>query len=187
MELTLMSTVETVRHRAAICGYVSDASSGAGIAGATVELAAQGLQTQTRADGFYNFLDLPDGSYTLHATAPQLGSCYGTVTVAGVSVASDGEGRPLLDPKGNLGLRPTRLSGLVQRSDNLAPIAYADVFLRASNLKTKSDKLGQYVVSAVEAGTQTVQVSAPGFTTVSQSVSLNAGQNTAVDFKLTAS
>ena len=179
-----MSSLEIIHHRAAICGYVSDADSGDGIAGATVELIAEDLQVQTRADGFYTFLDLPDGSYTLHAQAPQLGSCYGTVTAPGVTVASDGAGRPLLDPKGNLGLPPTRLTGLVKRSDNLAPIAYAEVRLRASNVSAKSSKLGQYALSAVQAGTQTVQVTAPGFTAVSQSVTLNAGQNLVVDFSL---
>jgi len=182
-----VTTIETVRHRAAICGYVSDAVSGEAIAGATVELAAQGLQARTRDDGFYAFLDLPDGSYTLRASAPQLGSTYGTVTAVGVAVASDGSGRPVLDSRGNLALPPTKLSGVVRRSDTMAPIAYADVFLRASLVRTKSNKVGQYSASAVEAGTQTVQVSAPGFTAASQSVTLNAGQSTTTDFTLTPS
>jgi hypothetical protein len=180
-------TIITVTHRAAICGYVSDAVSGEAIAGATVELVAQGLQAQTRDDGFYAFLDLPDGTYTLSASAPQLRSAYGTVTVAGVAVASDGSGRPVLDPKGNLGLQPTQLSGVVRRSDTMAPIAYAEVLLRASLVKATSDKVGQYIASAVEAGTQTVQASAPGFTLASQSVTLNAGQSTTTNFTLTPS
>lgn len=182
-----MANVETISHRAAICGYVNDASSGVGIFGATVEITAEGLQTQTRDDGFYYFLDLPDGPYTLSAAAPLLGSRYGTVTVSSVAVASDGVGRPIFDPKANLGLPPTRLVGLVRRADNLAPIAYAEVHLRASNVKTKSNKLGHYVLSAVEAGTQTVQVSARGFAAVSQPVMLSPGQETVADFGLTPS
>lgn len=180
-----MSDVELIRHRAAICGYVSDAVSGTGIARATVELAPVALQTETRPDGFYYFLDLPDGLYTLHAAAPALGSRYGTVTTAGVAVASDSAQRPIFDPKGNLGLPPTRLAGLVQRSDTLAAIAYAEVRLRATNVKTRSRKLGQYALSAVQAGTQTVQVSAPGFVTISQAATLTAGQETVVNFSLT--
>jgi hypothetical protein len=182
-----MAIVATIRHRAAISGYVSDAVSGTGIAGATVTLEGQDQQTLTGADGFYFFLDLPNGSYTLHAEAPALGSRYGAVTAAGVAVASDGAGRPLFDPKGNLALPPTRLTGLVRRSDNLAPIAYADVQLRASRVAVKSNKLGQYGLTAVEAGTQTVQVAAPGFATISQPVSLSAGQSRVVDFNLTPS
>jgi hypothetical protein len=182
-----MAIVATIRHRAAISGYVSDAVSGAGIAGAVVTLEGQDQQTRTHADGFYYFLDLANGAYTLHAEAPALGSRYGSVTATGVSVASDSVGRPLFDPKGNLALPPTRLTGLVRRSDNLAPIAYADVQLRASRVTSKSNKLGQYVLSAVEAGTQTMQVTALGFTTISQPVSLIAGQSIVVDFNLTPS
>src|SRR5262249_49173319 len=141
--------------------------SGAGIPGATVEVVGQGEQTQTRADGFYHFLDLPDGSYTLQAAAPGLGSRYAGVTVAGVLVAGDSAGRPVLDPRGDLGLPPTRLTGRVQRTGSLAPIARAEVRLRAGGVKTTSNNLGQYVLSAVEAGTQTVQTSASGFTTTS--------------------
>jgi hypothetical protein len=180
-------TLEIWKHRAAICGYVRDASSGVGIPGATVVLVDPDVTTKTRADGFYHFLDLPNGSYTLQATAPAQGSRYAGVTVAGVAVASDAAGRPVLDPQGNLGLPPTRLSGRVQRADTLAPIARAEVRLRASGAKTMSNNLGQYALSAVEAGAQTVRISAPGFTTHSQSVTLGAGQNTVVDFNLTPS
>jgi Carboxypeptidase regulatory-like domain len=182
-----VATIATWTRRAAICGYVRDASSGTGIFGATVELVGREVQTATRVDGFYCFLDLPDGAYTLHATAPALGSRYGGVTVAGVAVADDGVGRPLFDPKGNLVLPPTRLSGRVQRAGTLAPIARAEVRLRASGVKAISDNLGQYLISAVEAGSQTVQIFAPGFITTSQSVTLEAGQNTVADFTLTPS
>ncbi len=179
-----MPTIALARHRAAICGYVRDAQSGTGIPGATVEIVGAGARTETRADGFYYFVDLADGSYTLRAAAPALSRRYASVTVAGVTVASDAAGRPAFDPKGNLGLPPTRLSGRVQRAGSLAPIARAEVRLRASGEKTMSNNLGQYQLSAIEAGTQTVQISAAGFAAKPQSVTLNAGQNTAADFTL---
>lgn len=186
MEIDSVSTLE-IRHRAAICGYVRDADSGVGISGATVAIAGGPSRTQTRAGGFYYFVDLPDGAYTLQAAAPALGSRYAGVSVAGVTTARDGAGRPVLDPKGNLALPPTRLSGRVQRTGTLAPVARAEVRLRAGGVKTLSNNLGQYLFSAVEAGTQTVQISAPGFVPASQSVTLNAGQNTVVDFTLAPS
>jgi hypothetical protein len=182
-----MAVIEIITHRAAICGYVSDGHSGEGLRGATVQLLAGGAETRTGADGFYSFLDLADGLYTLAAAAPQLGSRYGTVQVTAVAVARAADGRPLFDSKGNLGLPPTRLSGTVRRSDTLAPIAYADVHLRASRVHTKASPLGQYALSAVEAGTQTVEISAVGFMPVTQAVSLTAGQDTIVDFHLTPS
>ena len=174
-----------IRHRAAIGGYVSDAVSGAAIAGATVELKPGGLETKTQGDGFYHYLDLPDGLYTLQAKAPALGTRYGTGTPTDVEVASDAAGQPKIDPKGNLALPPTRLTGVVRRSGTLAAIAYAEVRLRASNVKTRSSKLGQYAFSAAQAGTQTVQVSALGFVARSQPVTLRAGEETVVDFSLT--
>jgi hypothetical protein len=181
-----MALIETFGHRASVCGYVRDASSNAGLGGAPVELVAEAVaRTNTRIDGFYAFLNLPDGSYTLRAAAPAMGSRYGTVIVTGVAVSRDGRGRPVLDPKGNLNLPPTRLTGLVRRSDTLAPIAFADVRLRASNVNTKSNKVGQYAVSAIEAGTQTVLASAPGFAAASRVVTLSAGQETVADFSLT--
>ena len=57
-----MSTVEIIRHRAAICGYVRDARSGDGIAGASVDIAARGVTDESAVDGFYYFLDLPTAS-----------------------------------------------------------------------------------------------------------------------------
>jgi hypothetical protein len=182
-----MAHIETFRHRAAISGYVRDAVSGDGIGGAVVHISAPQRETRTNGDGFYYFLDLDDGSYGLQVSAPSLGSRYGSLTVLNVLVTSDASGRPVLDPRGNLSLSPTRLSGVVRRSDTSAPIAYAEILLRASNLRAKSDKTGQYRLSPAEAGTQTVQVRASGFVTLSQTVSLNVGQQTVVDFSLNPS
>jgi Carboxypeptidase regulatory-like domain len=61
------------------------------------------------------------------------------------------------------------------------------VRLPATGVKAISNNLCQYMLSAVEAGTQTVRISAPGFTTNSQSVTLSAGQNSVVDFTLAPS
>ena len=181
-----MATIKII-HRASICGYVRDAETNATIAGATVEIVGRNAQTRSRDDGFYHFLDVPDGAYTLHAAAPMLGSRYADVTVANVVVASQADGRPSFDPRGNLNLPPTRLSGHVQRSGTLAPIARAEVRLRAAGVRTLSDDLGHYVLSPAQAGEQTVQVSAPGFAAGSQRVALTAGQSTTADFVLTPS
>jgi len=178
-------TLEIIRHRAAICGYVRDAKSGAGLAGASVDIAARGVTAEAAADGFYYFLDLPDGAYTLHAAVPALGTRYADVTVAAVTVATGTSGAPSLDPRGNLALSPTRLTGQVKASGSLAPVARAEVRLRAAAVKTLSDAAGQYALSAVEAGEQTVQVSASGFAALSQRVTLQAGQEAVADFTLT--
>lgn len=181
-----MSTVEIIRHRAAISGYVRDAKSGAGLAGASVDITGRNATAEAAADGFYYFLDLPDGSYTLHAAAPALGTRYTDVTVAGVTVAKDASGAPSLDPRGTLALSPTRLAGQVTAAGSLTPVPRAEVRLRATAVSTLSDATGRYALSAIEAGDQTVQVSATGFAALSQRVTLQAGQETVSDFTLTA-
>lgn len=182
-----MAAVALIGHRAAICGYVIDAVSGLGMDGADVQIPAADLHTRSRTDGFYFFLDLADGSYDLAAAAPGLGSRYGSISVPGVVVASASDGRPLFDAKGRLALPPTRLSGLVRRADTLVPIPRAQVRLRAAAVAVQSDPAGQYLLSAVEAGTQTAVVSAAGFVSISQVVVLTAGQQAVVDFSLAPS
>jgi hypothetical protein len=49
-----------------------------------------------------------------------------------------------------------------------------------------ADANGAYAFSAVEAGRQTVVVSAPGFEAVTRKVLLTAGKETQADFDLTA-
>lgn len=183
----IMEAAMLIRHQAAICGYVVDAVSGLGIGGAEVRIPLQNLLTLARADGFYAFLDLADGSYDLTATAPRFGSCYGSVAVPGVVVASAADGRPTFDAKGRLALPPTCVSGLVQRADTLAPIPRAQVRLRAAGAVVQSDPAGHYQLCAVEAGAQTAVVSAPGFVSSSRVVVLTAGQQAVADFSLAPS
>jgi len=180
-----MSVIETIRHRAAICGHVTDAQSGAPIGGALVSLVQPPRDTRTRADGFYFFTDLEDGHYALQVSAPALGSRYGTAIAATVAVGSDGKGSPLLDPRGELALPSTRLSGTVSRSSDGTPVAFAQVLLPASGIRTLSDKVGHYQLGAIEAGAQRVQVTATGFTSFNGTVTLLAGQALANDIAMT--
>jgi Carboxypeptidase regulatory-like domain len=85
-----MAEIETFSSRASISGYVTDAATGRGVALATVALLPTGLSTRTREDGFFFFVDLLPGSYTLDAAAPHLSGRYGAVSVLGVEVKADG-------------------------------------------------------------------------------------------------
>jgi len=180
-----MASPLTLRHRAAIGGHVVDAATGAPIAGALVMIATPAQSAFTREDGFYSFIDLPDGSYALSASAPALGTRYGNAAAVTVTVASDASGAPQLDPRAELTLAPTRLAGIVRRADTSAPIPYAQLRLRASQLGVVGDVNGRYEFSPVEAGTQLVQVSATGYATSTSSVSLSVGQQSPADFALT--
>jgi hypothetical protein len=177
---------EVTRSHAAIGGTVTDSRSGAALAGATVEVLPLGVKASTGPDGFYGFLDLPPGTYSLRASLASPSSGYGSVTVGGVVVGTDPQGHPVLDGKASIALPPTRLIGIVKRADTQAPIAGAEVRVRTGGAVTRSNTLGQYVLTGVEAGAQSVRASAPGFATASVTITTVAGQDTSFDFALSA-
>jgi hypothetical protein len=179
-----MSVIEILRHRAAIAGYVTDALTKLVIPGAVAELITQNLKTQTSEDGFFYFLDLAPGSYTLDVSVPSLGSRYGTASVPNVAVQNDTDGRPIFDAKTNVALTPTRLTGHVIQSSNGQPIKGATVKILGSEEKALSDKDGRYDLSGIQAGTPNVQASAAGYAAAAQKVTLTAGLETIADFSL---
>jgi hypothetical protein len=177
----------SIRHRAAIAGHVVDAVSQRGIRDAVITLLSSGRQRRSCPDGFYAFLDLPDGSYALTATAPSLGSRYGSRTVEGILVSSGVDGRPKLDPKARLALPPTRLAVAVRRADTLAPVPGAKLCLRGANVVVHCDAAGTCRVPLLEAGAQTAIVSAPGFDSHSAPVTVRQGEETSLNFLLNSS
>jgi hypothetical protein len=180
--------VEEIRHQVAIAGFVNDAITEHRIADAGVEVVGQNLQIQTREDGSFYFIDLPDGQYTLKVSVPNLGSRYGTATVANITVKNE-NGRPIFDLQAKVKLSPTRLVGQVKGSDNNQPIANALVQLCGSETKTLTNQEGRYVLSGIQASQPRVQVSVNGFVTQIQKVKekLIAGQEQPVDFRLVPS
>ena len=178
-----MTSLSTATHRAAIGGYVRDALSGSALAKARIEILELELSSHSASDGFYHFLDLPEGAYTLRASAPAEGRCYGVVTT-GVTVATDSTGRPLLDGQANLALPPTQLRGVVRNAATTAPIAQASIKMLASRVSIRSDSLGRYALAPLEPGTHSVQVAAAGYAAATQLITLTAGQSTTVDFNL---
>ncbi|MBO1351099.1 MAG: carboxypeptidase regulatory-like domain-containing protein [Hormoscilla sp. GUM202] len=96
-----------------IAGLVRNAQTGQGIAGVRVQITGMpaALQakidflaqlygedwkqrpdrTQTRPDGYFYFLDLPDGDYTLRADWLEAGTRYGSAELPKVTVSRDSE------------------------------------------------------------------------------------------------
>jgi hypothetical protein len=64
-------------------GRVSDAGTGLGLAGATVDVADLGLRATTDGDGRYSFLKVPAGAHTLRAAAVGYRTATQPLTVPG--------------------------------------------------------------------------------------------------------
>jgi len=182
---------EEVHHRVAIAGTISDRVTQRPIANAVVQIetmmvGGKPLQTLTRADGFFVFLDLAVGQYPLNVTAPSAGSRYGFTTVAIAVSAQEPNRKITVDAKANVQLSPTHLTGIVQRSDTNQAIANALVQVMGNHTQTLTDQDGRYLLSGMQAGNPTIQVSANRFVTVKQQVVLTKGQVTNQNFLLTS-
>ncbi|MGV0025330.1 carboxypeptidase-like regulatory domain-containing protein [Phormidesmis priestleyi] len=177
-------SVEEIRHHVAIAGSLTDATSGRAIAGAIVEIVDPALQTLTREDGGFYFIDLPVGLYSLNVSAPSFNTRYGVVTGLTIAVQNTVEGRPIFDSKARVKLTPTALVGRVTRADNNQPIERAIVQLRWTTIQTLTDQEGRYTLSGLLSSASTVQASAKGFSTSIQKVVLTTGQETTANLSL---
>ena len=153
---------ETFGHKARIAGRVTDAQTGRPLPGALIAI-ANGPEVFAAADGFFRFLDLPAGSYTLTASLPGSGSRYAAKSVQvalGTNLAT-----------ADLALPATTVKGKVKDQSGQA-VRMAEVRVQGSNESAWSDAQGNYALSGVEAGARRIAVSARGFQKVSEAVTL---------------
>jgi protocatechuate 3,4-dioxygenase beta subunit len=153
---------QTFGHRASIAGRVTDAQTGKPLPGVRVGIAS-GPEVLTAGDGFYRFLDLPAGTYTLTASLPGSGSRYGTAS----EQVTLGEDLEMVD----LALPATTVKGKVKDQGGQA-VKMAEVRVQGSGERAWSDAQGNYALSGVEAGSRKIAVSASGFQKVSETVTL---------------
>ncbi len=153
---------ESFSHRASIAGRVTDAQTGKPVPGARVEVPG-GPWILTAGDGFFRFLDLRPGSYTLTVSLPGAGSRYGMAAKA----VTLGEDLEMVD----LVLPATTVKGKVKDQSGQA-VRMAEVRVQGSGENAWSDAQGNYVLSGVEAGSRRIAVSARGFQNVSETVAL---------------
>jgi hypothetical protein len=185
----------TVRHRVAIAGRASDASTGKAVSNALVWITAmpealkQRLtmlsriygngwntlqtrldRTKSREDGLFYFFDLPEGSYTITASIPDSGSRYGTVQQP-AEVARDDKGEvkvTFID----LALQPTCVTGKITGPNHKTGILLAEVRVKGSGEHTFSDAQGLYTLRAIEPGRRTIEISAQGYKSKPQTVTI---------------
>ena len=207
--------LQPTRHQVAIYGRVSDAATGLAIHGAVVEtiqmpeafktgLALRSLQygsdwasmtdrpdrKRSAVDGYFYFLDLPNGDYTLMASLPHAGNRYNPsepVTVTVDRKPSDNIERVMVD----ISLVPTAVKGQITDAADMTPVMMAKIQLEASSQSTFSDRKGNYLLSNLETAkppsnrTVNVTVSAPGYQSTSKSIDLVRGQIKNLNFSVT--
>lgn len=162
------------------------------------------LLTYTARDGHFYWVDLPDGDYTITAALPSAGSRYSTTQIDNLRVSRNQSGT-IQRATVEIELLPTAIQGTVTEqishsatgtSTNLrttsTPIVLAKVQVEGSDATTFSDRDGHYLLSGLEVWPQSseaspkpmVRVSAQGYQTVAQGISLNQGQVKNLDFQL---
>ncbi len=205
-----MDSLGAIRHQVAIAGQVADAQTSKSLSGARVEITAAPAEfndflknyaiqfgkrwtslaerpdrMNTRADGSFRFMDLPDGQYTLKVSLPGAGSRYGTAQ-ATVNVTRNAQGK-ITRATANFLLPPTTVKGRIANQNGEA-LAMVEVRVKGSGERAFSDAQGQYLLAGLEAGTRTLLVSAQGFQPAAQNVTLaQAGVTQTVDVNLTKS
>jgi hypothetical protein len=206
---------EKIRHQIAIAGRVTDSHTGRAIGGAQIEITAAPAaftdwlatrarqygdhwtamaerpdRTRTARDGHFHFLDLPDGKYTIVASLPGSGTRYGTaqVTARISSETKDGE-TDITMATADIRLPPTALKGRITDKASGEPVILAEVRMLGSGERTFSDASektkGRYVLTGLETGKRTIQVSAQGYKPDSKTVRFEeAGREKKLDFAL---
>ena len=161
---------------AIIGGQVLDSQTLLPIAGATVSVSPSGRSALTDANGNFSISVYP-GSYTVTASATAYNSASQPVTVAGGQKASISFRLVSIAGFGSL-------TGKVVDSATRAAIAGATVTLSDGMIRT-TDLNGNFSYAIVLNGTYTVTVSALGYLTQSQSVTITPGHTTSVQIALT--
>jgi phosphatidylinositol-3-phosphatase len=158
-----------------ITGHVTDGSSGAALAGATVSY--NGGSTTTDNNGAYSFSNVPAGSYSLTASLSGYSSQSSTTTVTSGSTSTlDFQLAPAA-PGGN-----GTLTGRVTNASSGAGISGATVSFSGRSSTTSST--GAYSFSNVPAGTYTVSVTHSGYIGESASATVNSGATSTLNVQL---
>lgn len=139
----------------------------------------------TQTDGTFFFTDLPVGEYTIRAAIPRSTTRYKAVERTYQVVQNDAS--ELQTATGDLAILPTGLQGKILANQKAVP--FAKIKLVGGAESTITDTTGAYRFTGLEAsgsGTTQIlfQISSPDHSTQQQSVVLQQGVMTDIDFSL---
>jgi hypothetical protein len=178
--------LELIRRQAVLAGRVTDAATGAPLAGAVVSvkggpaawtawLAARAVgygdrwdrlpvrpdRQITAADGSFRFLaPMPAGAYTLSASLPAAGDRYAAAERAATVAAPAADERVPLTVA-DLALTPTRVQGHVLLPDGTGVLG-STVRVLGSGEEAVVGADGAYLLNALEIGTRTLRLTTAG-------------------------
>lgn len=161
-------------------GGVYDSGTSLAIQGATVCVWPTGPCGATDSNGLYNLYNIPIGWYSVSASA-------GGYQSGGTDILIT------LGPSNELNFYLTSLqqygsvSGQVVSAVTAQGIGGASVCLASGSPCTSTDGSGNYTLSNVPTGAQTVRASAGGYTSLDQGVTVNANQTAQSNFVLSPS
>jgi len=158
-----------------LSGSVTNSSGGAAISGATVQAIQAGVvksSTTTLANGAYSITNLTAGGYDVQVSAVGFGTALkNSVTVSAGQTAT-----------ANFSLSsPGSVAGKITQPDGVTGIAGANVQVfvgSAAGSSATADAGGNYSISGLNAGSYTLEASAAGYVTSSQSASVSGGSAT---------
>lgn len=170
----------------AVSGRVSNERDGSNVSGARVEIVEGTAATTIVTDetGRYRLGDLPSGSYTLRASAPDFQSSSSSFTLNADKtvdfVLVRSSDNPAPTPDG------WQLRGTVTEAETPGrPLAGVRIAVTGATGDTKAattDPTGGYVIPNLQAGSVTVVASLDGYTPKSTTIAVNA--DLTVDFRL---
>jgi protocatechuate 3,4-dioxygenase beta subunit len=198
---------QTATLQVGLFGRVTDARTGAPLAGVRVDVAdgpaafdrtqalrAKGAgpawaamerrpgRTVTGEDGAWHLADLPPGGYQLAFSLPRAAARYGTAQASATLKARTGGGVTPL--KVDAALAPTFLEGRVTDPGGTA-VPMAEVSLRGSAERALTGSDGRWKLVGVEPGARQVRISARGFQPATRDVTLaSPGASQTVDVQL---
>ncbi|HVT04939.1 MAG TPA: carboxypeptidase regulatory-like domain-containing protein [Thermoanaerobaculia bacterium] len=146
-----------------------------------VTMTADGVSVTTSSDGTFSLSGLTAGAVMLNAHKDGFEDVNSQVN-SGDSVHVVMTARVVTPPTGPPTSSTATLSGTVTAAGS--PVSGAVVSAQGQTATTATD--GRYLLTALTSGTTTVSISKSGFTTASQTVTLNAGAN-ALNITLLAS
>jgi phosphatidylinositol-3-phosphatase len=158
-----------------VTGQVTNSSTGAALAGATVSYS--GGSTTTDSSGNYTLSNVPAGTVSVTASLTGFTSKTSSVTVTSGATSTLNFS---LAPSGS---SPGTISGRVTNSSTGATLSGATVSYSGGS--TTTDSSGNYTLSNVPAGTVSVTASLAGFTSQTSSVTVTSGATSTLNFSLT--